>query len=406
MKTSEFNFTLPPDRIATHPVEPRDHARLMVIDRKSGTIQHARFKDLPQWIFPTDLLVLNDTRVIKARLRLPHSGGEIFLIRPESPTRWTAIGRPASALRPGTVHSLELPNQPDRRALEITILEHRESGERLIEFSDAPDLDSIGQMPLPPYIEKAREEQKEAPYQPEDDTDYQTVYASQPGSVAAPTAGLHFTPELLKKFQTASLTLDIGIGTFRPVKEDQVENHAMHSETFHIPESLSQKVNTLPPSPPLPEGIGEGDHEVVEGLPLPEGIGEGDHEVVEGLPLPACPPKPRQRREGIGESRPNPSTDRKGPPPGRVVAVGTTVCRVLESRPQLQPGPGETNIYIYPPYTFQRTDALITNFHLPGSTLIMLVAAFAGLNLQRRAYQTAIDEGYRFYSYGDAMLIL
>jgi S-adenosylmethionine:tRNA ribosyltransferase-isomerase len=300
MNTSDFQFELPPGQIARHPVEPRDHARLMVIDRAAQSIEHARFDQLGQWIHPQDLLLLNNTRVIKARLRNPEEGTEFLLLRQVSPTRWLAIGRPGRKLKPG----LHLKFPPHKKKgsdpfFEVTILEALENGERLVEFDSPPDLQQAGVLPLPPYIEKARADSNEPLYEARDDEDYQTVYAEKAGSVAAPTAGLHFTRELLDRFRHTALTLDIGLGTFRPVQAERIEDHTMHTESYEIPEGLAEIVEaTRTGSPPL----------------SPEACAGGIGEVAKGR---TCPPELQRRR--------------RGSPPGRLVAVGTTVCRVIES---------------------------------------------------------------------------
>lgn len=332
MQTSDFHYELPEDRIARHPVEPRDHSRLMVLNRKDQTITHARFYELPEFLGPDDLLVLNNSRVIHARLIAQPGNIEVLLLKETSPCHWVAIGRPGKKLQPGVRLEFSGRDQP----VFAEVLKTLPDGSRVIRFFEAPPLESVGQLPLPPYILKSRKDHGEAEYVPEDESTYQTVYAEKPGSVAAPTAGLHFTRELLEKFNRATLTLDIGLGTFRPVKSHRVEDHEMHEETFEVPEGLQARCS---------------------------------------------------------EAR-------------RVVAVGTTVCRVLEARPALHPGPGATSIFITPPYTFKRTDVLLTNFHLPESTLLMLVCAFGSYDFMMEAYRAAVAENYRFYSYGDAMLIL
>lgn len=331
---ADYQFTLPPGRIATHPCEPRDAARLMVVDRARGSIEHARFYDLGRWIGADDLLVLNDTRVIPARLSAEGGRVEILLTEETSARHWTAIGKPAKLLHAGARLRLDHPSGSPGAAAEI--LKTLPDGQRVVRFLEDVDLEHYGKLPLPPYIIKSRAEQREPDYVARDAEDYQTVYARSTGSVAAPTAGLHFTPALLERFPHAFLTLHVGLGTFRPVKVQDVGDHDMHREYYAIPEGLAERARAA----------------------------------------------------------------------RRVVAVGTTVCRVLETVPSLKAGQGHTTLLIYPPYRFRRTDALITNFHLPGSTLLMLVAAFAGLDLQRKAYAEAIAGDYRFYSYGDAMLIV
>jgi S-adenosylmethionine:tRNA ribosyltransferase-isomerase len=334
MRLKDFHFNLPEHLIATQPAEPRDHSRLLVVDRATGTLEHARFCDLGRWITPDDLLVLNNTKVIPARLHSEDHKTELLLLEETSPLHWTAIGRPSKRLRQGDIVTLA-PHEGHPPA-RVEVLKTLEDGRRVIRFLQPIELEHYGDLPLPPYIEEARTALGRPALQPEDRLWYQTVVASEAGSVAAPTAGLHFTPDLLSRFQHATLTLHVGLGTFRPVKVDRIEDHVMHAERYEIPPGLAEKAASA----------------------------------------------------------------------RRVIAVGTTVARTLESVPDLRPGRGQTSIFIHPPYRPKRVDALITNFHLPGSTLVMLVAAFAGLDLQRKAYAEAIAEGYRFYSYGDAMLIL
>jgi S-adenosylmethionine:tRNA ribosyltransferase-isomerase len=368
VKLSDFLYDLPPDLIATHPVHPRDHSKLMVVHRSSGIIEHAHFYDLPHWINSDDLLLLNNTKVLPARLHADAGKTEILLIEETSPRNWVAIGKPGKRLKGGTILELdpvshtchsEHHEEPGKGALsspstdptlrctqddkpkqrdvaKVEVLKSLEDGTRIVRLLGNFKLEDYGQLPLPPYIQKARTEQNEPDYLAEDNQLYQTVYAEKAGSVAAPTAGLHFTPELLKKFKHEFITLNVGLGTFRPVKVEEVEDHPMHTESYEVAEGLSEKIKCA----------------------------------------------------------------------HRVIAVGTTTARVLESNPKLKPGSGSTNIFIHPPYRFKRTDALITNFHLPGSTLIMLVAAMTGIELQKKAYQSAIKNEYRFFSYGDAMLIL
>ncbi|MFZ5806575.1 MAG: tRNA preQ1(34) S-adenosylmethionine ribosyltransferase-isomerase QueA [Verrucomicrobiota bacterium] len=333
MLLSDFHYPLPPELIADRPTQPRDHSRLMVVHRQTQTIEHAHFYDLAKWIDPEDLLILNDTKVIPARLR---SGKiEILLLEETSPRHWIVIGQPGKKLKPGVRLFLD-PLISGVEQVEIEVLKTLPDGTRVIRFFGDVDLQQFGTMPLPPYIEEARRAHNLPLIQPEDATWYQPIHAHYDGSVAAPTAGLHFTPELLATFNHAFVTLHVGLATFRPVKVEHIEDHEMHTERYTIPENLAERA--------------------------------------------------QQAR--------------------RVVAVGTTTARVLESVPDIHPSTGKTNIYIYPPYKFKRVDALITNFHLPGSSLILLVAAFMGQELQRRAYEEAIREQYRFYSYGDAMLIL
>lgn len=366
MKTAEFDYDLPPELIAQEPAEPRDTSRLMVVDRGTGEIHHRRFCDLPEFLHPGDLLVHNQTRVIRARLfaRKPTGGAvEVLLLRQREEDRtrgeedaqtrtWeTLVG--GRRVRPGM--TLTLLDGPDGDAVDAhaEVIEQGERAMRVLRF-DRPVLplaEEIGTTPLPPYIHRA----------PDDVERYQTVYARRPGSAAAPTAGLHFTPELLTELRdmgvrSTFITLHIGLDTFQPVREERIDEHQMHSEHCVLPSVVAREVN---------------------------------------------------------------ETKLKGK---RVVAVGTTSVRVLETAALEAVGgdasseacpwktvaafEGETDLFIYPGYDFRAVDALLTNFHLPRSTLLMLVAAFAGKPLIERAYAEAIDLKYRFYSFGDAMLIL
>lgn len=355
MKTAAFDYELPPELIAQKPVTPRDASRLMVVDRREKAISHHHFYDLPKFLEPGDLLVHNQTRVVRARLfALKPTGGkvEILLLRQRDDRIWRALVG-GKRVRPGL--TLTLLDGPDGAPVGATaeVLEQGERAVRVLKF-DRPVLslaEEIGITPLPPYIHEALE----------DDERYQTIYASKPGSAAAPTAGLHFTPELLhelreKGVRSEFITLHIGLDTFQPVREEQLEDHEMHTEYCSLSPEVARQVN---------------------------------------------------------------ETKLKGQ---RVVAVGTTSVRVLETAALRAVGgearadscpwrvvaafEGETDLFIYPGYEFRAVDALITNFHLPRSTLLMLVAAFAGKELIDRAYAEAIEERYRFYSFGDAMLIL
>lgn len=298
----------------------------MVIDHVSGSLGHRSFSDLPGLLKPSDLLVLNDSRVIPARLYDATGKIEILLLERRDPLHWTAMVRPGKKMRAGT--TIEVAGTT------ATVLEILEDGTRLLAFSFPPDLEHYGSMPIPPYFHR--------PADAQDGERYQTVYARDPGSVAAPTAGLHFTPEILDPLPHAFVTLHVGAGTFQPVKSDDLSGHRMHREHYALSPETALRIN---------------------------------------------------------------DTKASG---GRIVTVGTTTTRVLESQP---PGPlqgtvGSTEIFIHPPYEFQRVDVLLTNFHLPGSTLLMLVSAFAGRDLIMEAYAEAIREKYRFFSYGDCMLIL
>ncbi len=338
-----YHYDLPPELIAQEGVEPRDMARMLVVWREGVfRVEHKRVRDLPHFLRPGDLLVFNESKVIPARLLAQKPTGgkvEVLLVRERAPGLWEALLGPARKAPVGTRLFFLSPQGLPVEGLGAEVVGVEPDGVRLLRFEGDPlsHLEAVGEVPLPPYI-KAR-----VPLER-----YQTVYAKRPGSVAAPTAGLHFTPELLQRLRalgvkTAFLTLHVGPGTFRPVKGDP-EKHRMHAEPYEIPEETAQAVN-------------------------------------------------RAKTEG-----------------GRVVAVGTTVVRALESAYRegvgVRPGGGETRLFIRPPYTFRVIDALLTNFHLPGSTLLMLVAAFLGYERTMEAYRLAVQERYRFYSLGDAMLIL
>lgn len=355
MHPRDFDYDLPSERIAQHPVTPRDAARLLVLDRRTGAVSHCIFRDLPELLAAGDLLVLNDTRVLPARLlgRRPGTGGRVELlllrrlaIEPGGRERWEVLCRPGRRLRAGEkVGFGAVPDGSEPPELTAVLGPDLGDGVREATLRVAgggpvePALERIGQMPLPPYIT--------APLG--DPGRYQTVYARDPGSAAAPTAGLHFTRELFDRLasagiETTCLTLHVGLGTFRPVQAERVEEHRMHAEFYTLPEPTAAAIAAA-------------------------------------------------RRRG-----------------GRVVAVGTTVARTLEASADgaggVRPGSGWTEIFICPGYRFQVLDALITNFHLPRSTLVMLVSGFAGRERTIAAYREAIELGYRFYSFGDAMLIL
>ena len=299
---------------------------MLVVNRVEGAFRHDRFKEFPSYLTPKDLLVLNDSRVIPARLHDATSKIEMLLLEQRDPLHWTAMVRPGKKMRLGA--SVEV------AGTSVTVIGIEEDGTRLLEFASPPDLKRHGEMPIPPYFHRHADDS--------DKERYQTVYAQEPGSVAAPTAGLHFTPEILSSLPHAFVTLHVGAGTFHPVKVEDLSEHRMHREHYTLPLETADRINV---------------------------------------------------------------TKRTG---GRIIAVGTTTTRVLESQPSgpLQAASGSTEIFIRPPYEFQRIDALLTNFHLPGSTLLMLVSAFAGRELIMKAYEEAIREKYRFFSYGDCMLIL
>jgi S-adenosylmethionine:tRNA ribosyltransferase-isomerase len=337
--TSDFDFELPPERIAQTPVEPRDHARLLHV---ATTLSDHHIYDLPDLLRPTDVLVLNDTKVIPARLYGTRGAvkAEMLLHKKEGPRAWLAFARPGKRLRAGE-DIIFAPN------FSATILEKHDGGEILIRFSvedrDLPALlEKYGEPPLPPYIKRAEGEAKK------DTARYQTVYAAKEGAVAAPTAGLHFTDDLLAKLKTKGIathriTLHVGAGTFLPVKAEHTRDHVMHAEWGEISPGVADALN-----------------------------------------------KARKEKR-------------------RIVAVGTTALRLLESAADetgtIRPFSGDTAIFITPGYRFKAVDVLLTNFHLPKSTLFMLVSAFAGLLRMKAAYKYAIAKNYRFYSYGDATLL-
>ena len=338
MKLSDFMYDLPEERIAQTPVEPRDHSRLMVLHRDTHAIEHKHFYDVIDYLNPGDCLVINETKVIPARLygERPTGGAcEVLLLKQLGPKKWETLVRPGKKLRPGAEVIFG-----DGR-LKCTVLESTDVGGRVVEFacegSFEAALDALGEMPLPPYIHEKLEDRDR----------YQTVYAKQDGSAAAPTAGLHFTPALLDRIREKGVDivpvlLHVGLGTFRPVKVENIEEHEMHSEYFEVTGDAARRVNAA-------------------------------------------------RERG-----------------GRVIAVGTTSVRTLESAARdgkLAATRGDTSIFIRPGYRFQLVDALITNFHLPGSTLIMLVSALYDREKILDAYRMAVEMEYRFFSFGDAMLI-
>jgi S-adenosylmethionine:tRNA ribosyltransferase-isomerase len=336
----DFDYPLPPDRIAQAPLPDRAASRLLALDRTMGAIAHRQFRDVGQLIPPGDVLVLNASRVIPARLHGKRESGnaaEILLVRALPDGTWLAMGHPGGKLKPGRRVAFGGDSA-------IEVVEILGGGLRRVRFVGALDaratVAKYGEVPLPPYIRR--------PPTPADRERYQTVYAAHDGSVAAPTAGLHFTPALLDALRAngvavAALDLHVGPGTFKPVEVDDLAAHPMHPEAYEIPEETAAIINET------------------------KGVGRG------------------------------------------VWAVGTTVVRALESaadgRGRVRPGAGETSLFIHPPYEFQVVDRLLTNFHLPRSTLLMLVCAFGGYDAVLRAYREAVQAGYRFYSYGDAMVI-
>ena len=338
-KKSDFYYDLPEDLIAQTPADPRDSSRLLVYDRGSDTVRHEVFKNVTDYLNAGDVLVINNTRVLPARLCAHTENGgavEVLLLKRYNADTWEVLVKPGKKCRKGK--KLEISDE-----LSLTVEDVTPSGERIVKFAYngvfEEILDKLGSMPLPPYI-KAKLKDKNR---------YQTVYAKTDGSAAAPTAGLHFTPELLQNLKAkvvliAEVLLHVGLGTFRPVKEDIITDHEMHSEYYEVGAEAAEIINSA-------------------------------------------------KREGR-----------------RIVAVGTTSVRTLESAADengfLKPKKGETKIFIYPPYKFKCIDALITNFHLPESTLIMLVSALAGREKVLELYKTAVGEKYRFFSFGDALLIV
>ncbi len=341
MKKSDFTYDLPEELIAQTPLEKRDGSRLLVLDKKTGRTEHRHFYQIGQYLKPGDCLVINDTRVIPARLYGQKTGtggaAEVLLLKDLGQNAWECIVYPGRRLKAGAQLTFG-----DGR-LTATVRQVLENGNRIIDFCYQgvflEILDQLGEMPLPHYIKEKLA----------DPGRYQTVYSREPGSAAAPTAGLHFTPELMEQLKSqgvifAPVTLHVGLGTFRPVKEEEITDHVMHSEQYCVSPETAETIN-------------------------------------------------RARQNG-----------------GRVVAVGTTSCRTLETvadeNRTIHPGQGSTDIFIYPGYSFKAVDGLITNFHLPESTLVMLVSALAGREHILSAYQEAVERRYRFFSFGDAMLIV
>lgn len=340
LKTKDFDYQLPQELIAQTPAEPRDASRLMLLDKSTGEISHRHFRDIVDFLSPKDCLILNDSRVLPARIYGVKEGTgarlEFLLLENKGNDVWETLAKPGKRAKPGDCFTF------GGGLMRCQVLEVRDDGNRLVHFqyegSFFSILDKIGQMPLPPYIKEKLENQER----------YQTVYSKEIGSAAAPTAGLHFTPELLDKIREKGVklgfvTLHVGLGTFRPVNAERISDHKMHAEHYDMPQETADLIN---------------------------------------------------------------QTKENG---GRVIAVGTTSCRTIESVAQkegcFKKSEGWTDIFIYPGYEFKGIDALITNFHLPQSTLIMLVSALAGRETILRAYETAVGEKYRFFSFGDAMFI-
>jgi len=338
VRVDDFDYDLPPESIAQYPADRREQSRMLDLGRQDGRVRHRVFPELLELLEPGDVLALNDTKVIPARLIGRRAGGgeaEVLLLEPAGDHRWHALVRPGRKLREGRVVEF------GDGELRATVLEAGEMGMRLVELEHdgelLPLLDRLGRPPLPPYIRRATEAL--------DRERYQTVYAREPGAVAAPTAGLHFTDELLAAIERSGVsvcrvTLHVGLGTFRPVQVERIEDHVMHAEQYEVSGAAADAINS---------------------------------------------------REG------------------RLVAVGTTVTRTLETVADadglVHAGSGRSEIFIYPGYEFRAVEAMLTNFHLPRSTLVMMVSAFAGRDHTMAAYHEALAEGYRFYSYGDCMFI-
>ncbi len=330
MRTADFDYDLPGELIASHPPAERGASRMLVIDRAHGSVEHRQFRDFPSFVRPGDLSVFNDTRVIPARVFSDDGGIELLCLDRPSPTEWRCLVRPGKKMKTGRTVRVG--------GAEGTVTEVLPNGDRVVRWDRPVDLERHGRLALPHYIGRNDE--------PADRERYQTVYAREEGAIAAPTAGLHFTPEILGRLPHTFLTLHVGVGTFRPVKAENPADHVMHSERYETSAETVRQINAA----------------------------------------------------------------------RRVIGIGTTVARVLESLARKPAGHGtrlpegdhrgETDIFIYPPYEFRAVDAMLTNFHLPKSTLVMLVCAFAGRDLVMEAYRQAVRENYRFYSYGDCMLIL
>ena len=325
--TKDYDYHLPPELIASRPLADRAASRMLIINRAEGSISHGRFAHFADHLKPRDLLILNNTRVIPARLFSDDGRTELLCLDRVTPVLWRCLAKPGKRMKTGRTVTVG--------GITGNVVEVMENGDRMILWESAPDLDKVGHLALPHYMGRDDEES--------DKERYQTVFAKEEGAIAAPTAGLHFTPEILSRIDHDFITLHVGVGTFRPVSVDHIGEHLMHSEKYSVTPEVAARINAA----------------------------------------------------------------------GRTFAVGTTVTRVLESLAgggqRIAPDSslsGATDIFLHPPYPFKAVDALLTNFHLPQSTLIMLVSAFAGRELTLEAYRQAVAEKYRFYSYGDCMLIL
>ena len=323
LRTADYDYQLPKELIALHPSPNRDCSRMMLVDRQRQKVSHLRFADLVDLVDPDELLVLNDTKVVPARVRFLDRRAELLLLERVDQFTWRCFVRPGKYFQRGRVFSV--------RGVRGEVLEVQSEGDRLIRFTAPIDLEIVGEIPLPPYIARDPEGN--------DRERYQTIYARNPGAVAAPTAGLHFTAAMLERLPHQFITLHIGVGTFKPVKANLLTEHRMHFEEFEVSNTAAAKLNTAK----------------------------------------------------------------------KILAVGTTTVRTIEALMrkfgEIRPGKNRTDIFIYPPFEFRRIDSLLTNFHLPKSTLLMLVAAFAGREFVLEAYRQAVAERYRFFSYGDCMLI-
>jgi len=323
VRTADYDYELSEDLIALYPTPRRNQSRMMVLERRDQRVSHLQFGDLIDLMEPGELLVLNDTKVVPARIRFPDRNAELLFLERVDPLTWRCLVRPGKWFQEGRNFTIQ--------GLDGKVLEVLGNGDRLIRFHSTIDPEQVGELALPPYI--ARKEEAI------DRERYQTIYASRPGAIAAPTAGLHFTSDMLDRLPHEFITLHVGAGTFKPVKDKIVTDHRMHFEEFEVSEIAAAKITTA----------------------------------------------------------------------RKILAVGTTTVRTVESLMrqfgEIRPGKGRTNMFIYPPFEFRRVDTLLTNFHLPGSTLLMLVAAFAGREFVLEAYREAVKERYRFFSYGDCMLV-
>jgi S-adenosylmethionine:tRNA ribosyltransferase-isomerase len=323
LRTADYDYQLPDELISRYPAERRDESRMMLLERHDQRITHLRFRDFVELLRPEELAVLNNTKVIPARIRFPDRNAEMLLLEQVDPCTWRCLVRPGKSFSLGRTFSIH--------GYVGRVVEIGDEGDRVIRFDRSINLNEIGEIPLPPYITRMPEAI--------DRERYQTVFASQKGAIAAPTAGLHFTPELLDRVPHEFLTLHVGVGTFRPVKVADITEHQLHCEEFEVTTAAAARIQAA----------------------------------------------------------------------GEILAVGTTTVRTLETLMQrfnkIEPGKGVTDIFIYPPFQFRRVNSLLTNFHLPKSTLLMLVAAFAGREFILEAYREAVKERYRFFSYGDCMLI-